>query len=87
MALLGVALAATGLLSGMTQGALISAQVTGFVLLFLGLRGFWLPYVKASQLVVAGWIAASAFVFGVGGFALAAMLVIAAAVAVVSLTE
>ena len=67
--------------------AVWNLTVVGFVLAFLGVQGFWLPFVRPVQLAAALWLAISSFAFGARGPALWTTLAVAAAVTVISIVS
>ncbi|MBL8949362.1 MAG: hypothetical protein JNK82_01200 [Myxococcaceae bacterium] len=56
VSLLGVLLSVAGWVFQPAELALYNTLACGFVLMFAGVRGFWLPYVKYLQLAVAAWL-------------------------------
>jgi len=87
VALLGLVLAVAGGVFEAPAASLYSSLICGFVLVFLGVQGFWLPYVRAVQLAIAAWLPVSCLVFHLRGPALGFTLGVAAALAVISLRE
>jgi hypothetical protein len=87
VALLGLVVASMAFWFQQQGPALYNFIVVGVVLVFLGVRGFWLPFVRPSQLVVAGWLAVSTPIFGVRGAALWLTLAVAVALVVITVVS
>ncbi len=87
VSLLGLLLVATAWLFSLQVYALYNALIMGFVLFFVGVRGFWLPYVRAVQLGIAAWLPLSCLVFHVRGGTMWSWLGVAGALALITLRE
>jgi hypothetical protein len=87
VALLGLIVASSGWWFPQPAPAVWNATVVGIVLVFLGTRGFWLPFVRPLQLVAAAWLAVSAFIFGVRGPPLGIALGAAAALLLITVVS
>jgi hypothetical protein len=85
--LLGLLVASLGWQFAQPSPAFWNATLVGLVLVFLGIRGFWLPFVRPLQFAAAVWLAVSCFIFGVEGFALWITLGAAAALALITVVS
>jgi hypothetical protein len=82
--LLGLLVASLGWSLAQPTAQVWNLTVVGSVLAFLGIEGFWLPFVRPLQYLAAAWLAVSCFVFGVHGAALWSTLAVATALLVIT---